>query len=60
MTLSQPAIVLFLFYNGTEAEGRKHFREFYALEPIVADMAKEIPFEELNAMQVRQRKRLVG
>jgi len=45
-----PAIVLFPFYNGTEAEGRANFKAFFDIGP-VADMTKEMPFEELNTLQ---------
>ncbi|TFK43273.1 hypothetical protein BDQ12DRAFT_731314 [Crucibulum laeve] len=45
-----PAVVAFPFYNGTEAEGRNAFRAFLDIGP-VADMTKEIPYEELNALQ---------
>ncbi|KAH6915196.1 FAD binding domain-containing protein [Coprinopsis sp. MPI-PUGE-AT-0042] len=47
----EPAIVLVVFYNGTEAEGRGHFKDFYALDGIVQDSVKVIPFEELNGLQ---------
>ncbi|KAJ3478170.1 hypothetical protein NLI96_g9951 [Meripilus lineatus] len=43
-----PVAVVSLFYNGTAEEGRKHFKAFFDLKPI-ADLSKEIPFEELNA-----------
>ncbi|KAL1741774.1 hypothetical protein HDZ31DRAFT_66609 [Schizophyllum fasciatum] len=46
----QPGLMALLFYNGSEEEGRAHYKKFYDLGP-VADMAKEIPYEELNALQ---------
>ncbi|KAF8060169.1 hypothetical protein FPV67DRAFT_1674133 [Lyophyllum atratum] len=46
----QPIIVHSLFYNGTEAEGRAVFKAFFDVGP-VADLTKEIPFEELNTLQ---------
>ncbi|KAL1946728.1 hypothetical protein VTO73DRAFT_14832 [Trametes versicolor] len=46
----QPAIVAFLFYNGSEEEGRQAYKAFFDLKP-VADMTKEIPYESLNALQ---------
>ncbi|KAI0637906.1 FAD-binding domain-containing protein [Trametes polyzona] len=46
----QPCIVAFLFYNGSEEEGRKAYKAFYDLKPIAA-LAKEIPYEQLNALQ---------
>ncbi|KAH9989514.1 hypothetical protein BJV77DRAFT_1130006 [Russula vinacea] len=42
-------IILKLFYNGPEEEGRKNFQKFYDLKPII-DWAREIPFESLNAL----------
>jgi FAD/FMN-containing dehydrogenase len=45
----QPCIVINLFYNGSEAEGRANFKFVYDLGP-VADMAKEIPYEALNTL----------
>ncbi|RPD66671.1 FAD-binding domain-containing protein [Lentinus tigrinus ALCF2SS1-7] len=46
----QPCIVLFLFYNGSEEEGRANFKAFLDLNP-VADMAKEQPYEVVNSLQ---------
>ncbi|TBU32020.1 FAD-binding domain-containing protein [Dichomitus squalens] len=46
----QPAIVMFLFYNGSEAEGRENFKAFFDLKP-VADFAHEKPYEVLNTLQ---------
>ncbi|THV05381.1 FAD-binding domain-containing protein [Dendrothele bispora CBS 962.96] len=46
----QPALAITLFYNGSEAEGRSIFKDFFNLGPI-ADFTAEIPFEELNALQ---------
>ncbi|KAH9959457.1 hypothetical protein BC827DRAFT_1301321, partial [Russula dissimulans] len=42
-------IILFVFYNGSEEEGRKNFQRFFDLKPIV-DEAREIPFESLNTL----------
>ncbi|KIJ56592.1 hypothetical protein M422DRAFT_197594 [Sphaerobolus stellatus SS14] len=44
----RPAIVVMLFYNGSETEGRELFKSILDIGP-VADFAKEIPFEEVNA-----------
>ncbi|RDX53253.1 FAD-binding domain-containing protein [Lentinus brumalis] len=46
----QPCIVLFVFYNGSEEEGRANFKAFLDLKPI-ADMSKEQPYEVLNTLQ---------
>ncbi|KAI5894316.1 FAD-binding domain-containing protein [Schizophyllum commune H4-8] len=46
----KPGVMVLFFYNGSEAEGRAHYKKFFNLGP-VADMAKEIPYEELNALQ---------
>jgi hypothetical protein len=42
-------IILNMFYNGSEEEGRKNFQRFYDLKPVV-DGAHEIPFESLNTL----------
>ncbi|KAJ8698601.1 hypothetical protein PTI98_005294 [Pleurotus ostreatus] len=47
---SGPCVVANFFYNGSEAEGRANFKEFYNLKPVV-DLARELPYEELNGMQ---------
>ncbi|KAI0722159.1 FAD-binding domain-containing protein [Cerioporus squamosus] len=46
----RPCIVLFVFYNGSEEEGRANFKAFLDLKPI-ADMSKEQPYEVLNTLQ---------
>ncbi|KAF8592488.1 FAD-binding domain-containing protein [Ramaria rubella] len=46
----QPAVVMMLFYNGSEEEGRANFKHFYDLGP-VADFASEVPYENLNGLQ---------
>ncbi|KAF9569413.1 FAD-binding domain-containing protein [Agrocybe pediades] len=45
-----PAFGIIPFYNGSESEGREKFKFLFDIGP-VADMTKEIPFEELNALQ---------
>ncbi|KAL1745839.1 hypothetical protein HDZ31DRAFT_62711 [Schizophyllum fasciatum] len=45
----KPEILCTIFYNGSEAEGRAHFKKFYECSPI-ENGAKEIPYEEANAM----------
>ncbi|KAF5333332.1 hypothetical protein D9611_002268 [Ephemerocybe angulata] len=49
----RPIFVLLMFYNGSESEGRYAYKEFLDVGPII-DLAKEIPFEDLNAMQNAQ------
>ncbi|KAF6762816.1 FAD binding domain-containing protein [Ephemerocybe angulata] len=49
----RPIFVLLMFYNGSESEGRDAYKEFLDVGPII-DLAKEIPFEDLNAMQNAQ------
>lgn len=44
-----PAVGVVLFYNGSEEEGRANFKEYYDIGPAM-DFAKEIPFEQLNAL----------
>ncbi|KAI0249113.1 hypothetical protein BJV78DRAFT_1378298 [Lactifluus subvellereus] len=41
-------IILSLFYNGSEEEGRESFKRFYDLKPVF-DGAREIPFEAVNS-----------
>ncbi|KAI0249109.1 FAD binding domain-containing protein [Lactifluus subvellereus] len=41
-------IILSLFYNGSEEEGRENFKRFYDLKPVF-DGAREIPFEAVNS-----------
>ncbi|KAF9457383.1 hypothetical protein BDZ94DRAFT_1202781 [Collybia nuda] len=45
-----PIILLFVFYNGTEVEGRENFKVFFDIGPVV-DESREIPYEELNSIQ---------
>ncbi|KAH9894367.1 FAD-binding domain-containing protein [Cubamyces lactineus] len=46
----KPCIVCFVFYNGSEEEGLQAYKHLLDLGP-VAVMAKEMPYEELNALQ---------
>ncbi|PPR02442.1 hypothetical protein CVT24_001991 [Panaeolus cyanescens] len=46
----KPVIVLIVFYNGSEADGRKAYKPFLDLGPSL-DLTKEIPYEEVNTMQ---------
>ncbi|KAL5487872.1 hypothetical protein ACEPAI_5980 [Sanghuangporus weigelae] len=43
-----PCAVCFIFYNGSEHEGREIFKPFLDLKPL--DHTAEIPYENLNAM----------
>jgi len=45
-----PCVILFVFYNGSEEEGRANFKAFFDLGPAF-DLTAEIPFENLNALQ---------
>ena len=47
----QPAIIVLPFYNGSAEEGKKKFDLFYKVGP-VADMTREMPYDELNSLQV--------
>ncbi|KAH8091648.1 hypothetical protein BXZ70DRAFT_473549 [Cristinia sonorae] len=47
--LGNPAIVALIFVNDSEAEGRKRLKKLFDIGPVV-DQAKEIPYEELNAI----------
>ncbi|KAI0029050.1 FAD-binding domain-containing protein [Vararia minispora EC-137] len=44
-----PIVALLLFFNGSEAEGRKYFKAFFDIGP-VADMTKEIPYTDVNCI----------
>lgn len=46
----QPAIIVLPFYNGSAEEGKKKFDLFYKVGP-VADMTREMPYDELNSLQ---------
>ncbi|KAJ3500168.1 hypothetical protein NLJ89_g9911 [Agrocybe chaxingu] len=43
-------VIVIPFYNGSEAEGREHFKDLLVAGP-VADISREIPYEELNSLQ---------
>jgi FAD/FMN-containing dehydrogenase len=45
-----PLALFILFWNGSGDEGRKHFKRFFDIGPVM-DSCKEIPYEELNAIQ---------
>ncbi|THH28994.1 hypothetical protein EUX98_g5195 [Antrodiella citrinella] len=45
-----PMIIANLVYHGSEAEGRANFKPIFDVGP-VADMTKEIPYEDVNTMQ---------
>ena len=48
---TQPAIVVVPFFNGSAEEGKKRFQLVYNVGPI-ADMTREMPYEELNGTLV--------
>ncbi|KAJ7596373.1 hypothetical protein C8J56DRAFT_882129 [Mycena floridula] len=45
-----PLVILSLFYNGSEAEGKAHFKKFLDLSPIF-DKTAEIPYEKVGTLQ---------
>ncbi|KAL1697383.1 hypothetical protein GGG16DRAFT_107299 [Schizophyllum commune] len=45
----KPEILCFLYYNGSEAEGRDHFRRLLDIGPIIDDTT-EIPYEKTGQM----------
>ncbi|KAB8292334.1 hypothetical protein EYC80_008075 [Monilinia laxa] len=45
----KPAIVLPIFYNGSEAEAHAYYKPLFDLEPL-ADMTKEMDYVEANTM----------
>ncbi|KII92562.1 hypothetical protein PLICRDRAFT_103835 [Plicaturopsis crispa FD-325 SS-3] len=46
----KPCIVVIVFFNGSEAEGRAHWKDLLDIGPIV-DHSAEIPYETLNTLQ---------
>ncbi|KAJ2917522.1 hypothetical protein MD484_g2892, partial [Candolleomyces efflorescens] len=46
----RPAVIVIFFYNGSEEEGRANFKAFFDIGPVM-DLAKEIPYEQLNTQQ---------
>ena len=42
----QPGLILIVFYDGDEIEGRRLFKPFFDLNP-VADLTRSIPYVEL-------------
>ncbi|KAH9482486.1 FAD-linked oxidoreductase [Psilocybe cubensis] len=44
-----PIFAVIPFFNGSEAEGRQKYKAFHDIAPL-ADLTKEIPYEELNAI----------
>ncbi|KAK0100788.1 hypothetical protein ONS95_007236 [Cadophora gregata] len=45
----QPIIMVVVFYNGTEQEGKSYFKEILALNPLV-DQTSIMPYSEVNEM----------
>ncbi|KAF6757626.1 FAD binding domain-containing protein [Ephemerocybe angulata] len=46
----KPVFLIIFFYNGSEEEGRAHYKEFFDVGPVV-DNVREIPYEQLNSLQ---------
>ncbi|KAF9036032.1 FAD-binding domain-containing protein [Hymenopellis radicata] len=46
----KPVIRVFLFYNGSESEGRRVYRDFLKLN-LLADETREMSYQEANMMQ---------
>ncbi|KAI0047616.1 FAD-binding domain-containing protein [Auriscalpium vulgare] len=46
-----PCIMMVLFYNGSEEEGREHFKPFFENKFVIADMCKAMSYDEANTMQ---------
>ncbi|OCH88357.1 FAD-binding domain-containing protein, partial [Obba rivulosa] len=44
-----PCVMLDLFYNGSESEGREYFKAIFDAGP-AADMTKEVPYEQVNGL----------
>jgi len=45
----KPCLVLIVFFNGSEEEGRQNFKKIFDLGPVM-DTSKEIPYEQANHM----------
>ncbi|PVH83817.1 FAD-binding domain-containing protein, partial [Cadophora sp. DSE1049] len=45
----QPVIMVILFFNGTEEEGKSYFKEVFALSPLV-DQTSAMPYTGVNQM----------
>jgi len=45
-----PIALFVLFWNGSEEEGRAHFKPFFDIGPVM-DSCKEMPFEQINTLQ---------
>ncbi|KZV75404.1 FAD-binding domain-containing protein [Peniophora sp. CONT] len=45
-----PCVILQPFFNGSEAEGREHFKDFFSVGPILADMTREMPYTVVNTL----------
>ncbi|KAI0056284.1 FAD-binding domain-containing protein [Artomyces pyxidatus] len=47
-----PCIVILLFWDGTEDEGRENFKALFNLSPlIIADMCRQMPYPDVNTLQ---------
>jgi len=49
----RPVVAANLFFNGSEQEGREKFKWIFDIGPF-EDLTREMPYEELNGMQVWQ------
>ncbi|KDQ54385.1 hypothetical protein JAAARDRAFT_135772 [Jaapia argillacea MUCL 33604] len=50
---AKPMVGIFMFYNGSEEEGRTNYKKFFDLHPVV-DMCHELPYEELNSCRLNK------
>jgi hypothetical protein len=48
----EPFVGIFVFYNGSEEEGRKFFEPWLSLEPFL-DTTSTMPYEDVNGSMVR-------
>ena len=46
------------FFNGSVEEGKKRFKDLYDVGP-VADLTREMPYAEVNTLQVRRASRVL-
>ena len=54
----QPTLVVLPFFNGSVEEGKKRFKDLYDVGP-VADLTREMPYAEVNTLQVRRASRVL-
>ncbi|KAI0026721.1 FAD-binding domain-containing protein [Vararia minispora EC-137] len=51
----EPAVMMVVFWNGSEEEGRAHYKPFLdiGMQPKIADQTHEMPYPEINTLMAR-------